>query len=297
MHTVLTESQKETVLANLALVEHIVSRVAATLPAIHARDDLVQTGILGLIAATVRYDPAQGVAFSTYAGRRIEGAIMDMLRQHDWAPRSVRALERQVSKARVAGVVEDASVRQLSQQLGVSVAAIEQLRRDIDQARVESLDRTVSEEGTPIPLSATVFDPGSLVEETVDNHEMIGYLRDGVKLLPERHRIVIIGFFFEGRSMTELGELLGVTQSRASQIKEEALRMLRSGLDEVYRDPGADDGGGEPGGGPGPAPSGLSPRQRQFNDALATSRPWRERIAAGQGWTAGPATDRVNVRG
>ncbi len=291
MHTVLTESQKETVLANLALVEHIVSRIAATLPAIHSREDLVQTGILGLISATVRYDPAQGVAFSTYAGRRIEGAIMDMLRQHDWAPRSVRTLERQVANARQPGAADEASVRQLSHQLGVAPAAIEQLRRDIEQARIESLDRTVSEEGTPIPLSATVFDPGSLVEETVDNHEMLGYLRDGVKLLPERHRMVIVGFFFEGRSMTELGRLLGVTQSRASQIKEEALRMLRSGLDQVYRDSIRP----EPGSGADPA-AGPSPRQQRFNDALATSRPWRERITAGQGLTVGPV-DRVNVRG
>lgn len=289
MHTVLTESQRETVVANLALVEHIVNRISATLPATYARDDLVQTGILGLIAATVRFDPSQGTAFSTYAGRRIEGAVMDMLRQHDWAPRSVRMLERQVSALRATGQADEATVADLSRQLGVSAASIQQLRRDIEQARIESLDRTVSEEGAPIPLSATVFDPGTLVEDTVDNHEMIGYLRDGVALLPERHRIVIIGFFFEGRSMTELGELLGVTQSRASQIKDEALRMLRTGLDEVYRDAEGE---------PVPASGTLTPRQRQFNDALASSRPWRDRIAAGRGYTAaGPLADRVNVRG
>ena len=99
MSTILTDEQRETVLANVPLVEHIVNRIASNLPATHSRDDLVQTGILGLISATVRYDPEMGAAFSTYAGRRIEGAIIDLLRRADWAPRSVRSRERRLSAA------------------------------------------------------------------------------------------------------------------------------------------------------------------------------------------------------
>jgi RNA polymerase sigma factor for flagellar operon FliA len=99
LSTILTDEQRETVLANVPLVEHIVNRIAANLPASHSRDDLVQTGILGLIAATVRYDPSLGAAFSTFAGRRIEGAVIDLLRRADWAPRSVRAMERRLSAA------------------------------------------------------------------------------------------------------------------------------------------------------------------------------------------------------
>lgn len=285
MHGVLTDSQKETVVANLALVEHIVSRVAVALPASHCRDDLVQTGILGLISATARFDPDNGTAFSTFAGRRIEGAIIDMLRQTDWAPRSVRILERRMTGAGgVQSRPDTATVERLSRELGVTPQQIERLRADIDRARLDSLDRPVHADGTSVPLATTVFDASSGIEETVDSQEMIGYLRDGVALLPERHRVVVVGYFFEGRSMTELGALLGVTQSRASQLKDEAVKMLRSGLDEMYRDRER------------PSPGAVSNRQRQFNEALATSRPWRDRIAAGQGFSAGPPADRVNVR-
>ena len=80
---------------------------------------------------------------------------------------------------------------------------------------------------------------GNRAEELVDDQELIGYLRNGVALLPERHRMVVVGFFFEGRSVTEIGGLLGVTQSRASQIKDEALKMLREGLRQAYADPRA----------------------------------------------------------
>lgn len=286
MHTVLTEIQKQTVVANLALVEHIVNRVAATLPASHSRDDLVQSGILGLISATERFDPGNGTAFSTFAGRRIEGAIIDMLRQSDWAPRSVRTLERRLGAAtgRVgpagassAGPDPGAGLATLCRDLDLTPEQLERLRADIDKARLDSLDRPVNGDGTTVPLAATVPDPGAMVEDSVAEAELIGYLRDGVVLLPERHRIVVVGYFFEGRSMTELGQLLGVTQSRASQLKDEAIRMLRSGLDQVYRDRST---------GPGPQ---LTGRQKQFNDALASSRPWRDRIAAGRGFTTVPA--------
>lgn len=277
MDTVLTDRQREMVLANVALVEHIVNRVGANLPAIHSRDDLVQTGILGLIAATIRYDPAQGTAFSTYAGRRIEGAIIDMLRQADWAPRSVRALERRMSQANAAGADSGrANVEGLSKQLGLSPADLDRVRADIDKARIDSLDRPVNNDGAPTPLSATVFDKTSLVEDALDDQEMVGYLRDGVAALPDRHRMVIVGYFFEGRSMTELGTLLGVTQSRASQIKDEALKMLGKGLTEVYRDTDAADTS-NPGDGP------TNGRQQDFNESMAHYRPWRDRLDAGKG--------------
>lgn len=286
--TVLTEMQREMVVANLALVEHIVNRVGATLPSTYARDDLVQTGILGLISATVRFDPANGTAFSTFAGRRIEGAIIDMLRQGDWAPRSVRSQERRLSAASgtvasTQGRPEAVTAQRLCRELGMTPQQLDRIRADIDKARVDSLDRPVNTDGAVIPLASTVFDPGIPVEDNVDNAEMIGYLRDGVALLPERHRMVVVGFFFEGRSMTELGELLGVTQSRASQLKDEAIRMLRAGLDQVYGDrPTAE-----------PPPTS---RQKRFNEALASSRPWRDRIAAGHGFSAVAPADRINVR-
>jgi len=270
--TVLTDEQREMVLGNVALVEHIVNRVACKLPASYCRDDLVQTGIVGLITATARFDPANGAAFSTYAGRRIEGAIIDVLRQGDWAPRSVRTMERRLTTAEEKAQGNPEQLDELSRDLGLDRDQLERLRRDIVKARLDSLDRPVNiDGGGPTPLSATVIDHHEPVEATLDGRELVGYLRDGVALLPERHRLVIVGFFFEGRTMTELGALLGVTQSRASQIKEEALKMLRGGLDEVYRDSNDDD--------VGQGDDQPSSRQRQFNESLGSSRPWRERLS------------------
>ncbi len=274
MSTILTDEQRAMVLANIPLVEHIVNRVAANLPASHSRDDLVQTGIMGLIAATVRFDPEQGTAFSTYAGRRIEGAVIDMLRRADWAPRSVRSMERKLAKAEdLRSVPQSASVERLSRELGCDPQEIHQLRRDIAKARVDSLDRPVGRDDATVPLSATIIDERDRAEEIVDQQELIGYLRDGIALLPERHRMVVVGYYFEGRSITELGSLLGVSQPRASQIKDEALKLLRKGIQGVYRDPTANDDGGPP----------LSSQQQSFVESVADSRPWRDRLAAGKG--------------
>lgn len=268
MSTVLTDEQRQMVLANVPLVEHIVNRVSANLPASHSRDDLVQTGILGLISATARFDPEAGAAFSTFAGRRIEGAIIDLLRSNDWAPRSVRRAERELGTAEEKlGTDHTPTVTELTAELGCSPAELQQLRNDIAKARLDSLDRPVRSEDSPIPLAATLADPGRRTEEQVADDELLGYLRNGVSLLPERHRTVIVGFFFEGRTATELGALLGVTQSRASQIKEEALRMLRAGLAEAYKE-------SDP---PGPTPetaASLTERQRVYAKAVADSTPW-----------------------
>lgn len=261
------------VLANVPLVEHIVNRIASGLPSSHSRDDLVQTGIVGLISATVRFDPGNGAAFSTFAGRRIEGAIIDMLRQADWAPRSVRALERRLTAMEQGRSTElSLPTAQLSKELGVDHQQLESLRQDIVKARLDSLDRPVATDGgAALPLSATIVDHGEQVEQSLDDQELVGYLRDGVTLLPDRHRVVIVGYFFEGRTMTELGTFLGVTQSRASQLKDEALKMLRVALAEVYRD------------GPASTFEQSTKRQRSFNESLAGSRPWRDRLAAGEG--------------
>ncbi|MEM7339750.1 MAG: sigma-70 family RNA polymerase sigma factor [Actinomycetota bacterium] len=228
----LTAGQREIVLANIGLVEHIVRRLTAGLPATHTRDDLVQAGMLGLIGAATRFDPGRGAAFSTFAGRRIEGAIIDALRQSDWVPRSVRSLER-----RVRAVEDGVNGRadnywdEVGQSLGLDLEQVRQLRRDLARCRMDSLDRTVQIDGENLlPLAATIADHAASIEEQLSNAEARDLLRRGLGRLGERHRIVIHGYFFEGRTMTELGELLGISQPRASKLKEEALRILRSEL-------------------------------------------------------------------
>ncbi len=275
MGVVLTSEQRERVLANLPLVEHIVNRVASRMPASHSRDDLVQAGTIGLIGAAVRYRADQGTPFGVFAGRRIEGEIIDQLRRSDWAPRSVRHLQRRLATAEDGrGPAGLPSRDQLSETLGLDPGQIDQLRRDIAQAQLDSLDRPVVDDGHSVPLSSTLVDTDRAPDDRLDDQELLGYLRSGIRLLPERHRFVIVGYFFEGLPMTEIGAALGVTQSRASQIKDEALRMLRAGLDRAY---GEAPPPTEPPRGRGTA------RQRRFGELLVSSQDWRQRMDQGEG--------------
>lgn len=268
----LTPEQRTVVERNLPLVEHIVKRLLSRFPASCERDDLLQTGILGLIEASSRFDPSKGIAFSTFVSRRIEGAVLDQLRRDDWAPRSVRAGERQLELAEAElarGQGRRPGEVQLSRATGLDPEEIRRLRVRIATASLDSLDRTVGRDDGTVALRETVVDHHQMgVEQQLDERELRGYLRDALHLLPERHRLVIIGHFFEGRSLTELGERLGVTQSRASQLKDDALRLLRTGLRAQYREASV---GADP-------DRRVSARERDYTESLRRAKPWRERL-------------------
>jgi RNA polymerase sigma factor for flagellar operon FliA len=264
----LTAEQQSMVEKNIALVHHIVSRMTENFPAAVQRDDMVQAGLVGLIEATQRFDADRGFSFSTFAGRRIEGAVLDLLRRADWAPRSVRRNERQLHEME-AGLTAQLGRRptadELGSAMGTGVDHVHNLRADVAKARLNPLVVRSRTDGDDAGLSDLDL-PATNVPDTLDleHQELMGYLRDGIDLLPERHRIVIVGHFLEGRSMTELGELLGVTQSRASQLKSEALGMLKAGID-VNLD------GVEPKKNP-------TARQADFNEALGSASSWRDRV-------------------
>lgn len=264
----LSSEQREMVENNIALVHHIVSRMTENFPAAVQRDDMVQAGLVGLIEATQRFDADRGFSFSTFAGRRIEGAVLDLLRRADWAPRSVRRNERQLHEIE-AGMTAQLGRRPTAEELGDALGTgsehVHNLRADVAKARLNPL--VVRAKGDDNDGDVTDLDLAATdVPDTLDleHQELMGYLRDGIGLLPERHRIVIVGHFLEGQSMTDLGELLGVTQSRASQLKSEALGMLKAGID-VNLD------GVEPKRSP-------TARQATFNEALGGASTWRERV-------------------
>jgi RNA polymerase sigma factor FliA len=154
----LTPAQSELVSRNLPLVEHIVTRMTTGFPSNYSRDDLVQTGVIGLIEASTRFDPSIGVAFSTFAGRRIEGAVIDMLRRDDWAPRSVRALERRAEAMEYALTSQGRSlpnVTELGEALGVSPEALRRLKGDIHRAsaRISPTPRPCPSKNSSMPAS------------------------------------------------------------------------------------------------------------------------------------------------
>lgn len=259
--------------SNVALVEHIVTRMSAGFPDHIERDDLVQAGMLALVETAGRFDPDRGIAFSTFAGRRIEGAVLDVIRSEDWLPRSVRAKARELAATETALMQSgetSPSARSVAEASDMSVDELSTLRGKIRKGVVMALDRPAASQGNATLGDLIADDSTGNPTEALENDELREYIRTALHLLPERQRVVVVGYFLEGRPMDELGALLGVTQSRISQIKDAAIRRMREGVDAQY---------GET---PGPAPTKRRERNRfEYASAIATDTKARaERIAA-----------------
>ena len=234
----LTPAARRLIEENVLLVDHITKRVAASFPRHVDREELARAGMLGLVEAAARFDPGRG-RFPSFAGRRIEGAILDEVRRRTWAPRSVRSAARHLSS------VEDELTHQLGQRpdeeqlssaAGMTPAQLAQHRRRAAVGFVDTLDRPANLDGETT-VADMVKDPSARpIGEELEEEELHTYLRSAVSNLPERHRLVIVGYFIEGRSMEELAELLGVSQSRVSQLKDFAVALMRGAIEAQYRE-------------------------------------------------------------
>ena len=259
---------------HLPIVHHVVLQVAAHFPRYVDRHELARAGALGLVEAAQRFDPTRGVPFDRFAARRIRGAILDSVRAADWAPRSVRTLGRkleQIEQELAARTGHPASAEQVADALGLTADELVRLRDRVYRSVVLALDHVVStpddEDLNLIDVLAdrTAIEP----EEALETRELLGYLRDAVGLLPERHRIVIIGYFLEGRSSQEIAALLEVTESRISQLRSEALGMLRNGIEAQYS-PAND-----------VCSLGRAARRREdYAQRIGSAHDWRSRLVA-----------------
>ena len=216
------------VTAHLPLVGHIVRDSLSRLPAHINRDDLVSAGTLALVLAARSFDPARGVPFGRFAAIRIRGAITDELRTLDWASRAVRAKAREVDSVRgalTARLGRTPTRVEVAQAMGVGVAELDTLDGDVQRAAVLNLQSLTADETADV-LPATSETP----DETLLRREQLGLLCDAIAELPERLRRVVEQYFFQGRKMSDIAAELGVTESRVSQLRSEALTLLRSGL-------------------------------------------------------------------
>jgi RNA polymerase sigma factor for flagellar operon FliA len=211
---------------HMPLVHHVVADMIACVPRHIPRDELTSAAV----QAARAYDPRRGVTFDRYARRRMQGALLDDLRSRDWASRGVRAQARKVrsvtdeltvSLGRLPSAVEAGAVA------GLSANEMSRLNDDVHRATVLNYDSVFRDSEDCEALSASESDPG----EVILCRERRAYLRDAVAALPERMRVVVVGCFFEERPMLDLARELGVTESRVSQMKAEALNLLREGLD------------------------------------------------------------------
>jgi RNA polymerase sigma factor FliA len=226
-----TPADDSLVRQHLPLVGHIVRETMARVPAHVNRDDLTSAGLAALVQAARSYDSERGVSFSRYASTRVRGAILDELRSIDWASRSVRRRARQVDEVRNSLAVQlgrTPSDGEIASALGVGVEEISANEDDVSRAVVMSLQGFGE---TPIDDLLVSHIPGP--EDLVEHREKVAYLQDAVAELPERLRTVVQGYFFAEQPMAEIAAELGITESRVSQMRAEALALLKDALNSA----------------------------------------------------------------
>jgi RNA polymerase sigma factor for flagellar operon FliA len=198
--------------------------------------DLVSIGVLGLVEAAGRYRPATGVPFDAFARRRVQGAMLDALRDLDWAPRSLRKLRRHVDGTLAqlrSQLGREPSEQELAQALDMTdsqfAASMEQLR-SLEVAMVRPLDDTGSDRQSLLEIC---IDPDVGPEVRLERRELRGLLASAIRQLPERERQVLALYYEEEMTMAEIGEVLGVCESRVSQLRSLAISRLRTTLRET----------------------------------------------------------------
>jgi RNA polymerase sigma factor for flagellar operon FliA len=228
--------QIETVMQEYApLVKHMAQRLACRLPASVCLDDLISAGVLGLMDAIEKYDPTRGTTFKTYANFRIRGAMLDELREWDWAPRSVRQKEHALTHAyaeieRQQG--RPAADEEVAAVLGLDLATFSDWLSDVRGVSVLSLDMPLEPEPKRHPSTALVRlvdeAPGPL--QTAEANDLTRHLAAAIDQLPEREKIVLSLYYYEELTMQEIGQVLALTLSRISQLHTKAILHLRAAL-------------------------------------------------------------------
>lgn len=219
---------------NLPLVHHVARQLARNGRADLDFDDLVSAGTIGLINAVDNFDPGRGLAFSTFAAPRIRGAILDDLRRRDHVPRSVRRKQRDLARAReslTASLGRQPTEGEMAEELGVDVDTVWRWRREAEYAARLSLDQPVDRASgagaTPEELLAAGGD-GPDVDAGLNHLEEVARLRDEVLNLKDQERLVLSLYYFEELKLHEIASVLGVTESRVSQIRSKAVANLRA---------------------------------------------------------------------
>src|SRR4029077_7773716 len=225
------------------LVKYVAGRVAVGLPQNVEQSDLVSYGIFGLIDAIEKFDPARGYKFESYAIARIKGAILDELRSIDWVPRSVRAKARAVEKAYAkleAALLRSPTDAEVATEMGLGEQELHNVFNQISFVGLIALDEMLSVSGEPgssTTLGDTIADKRDGPMAAFEVEEMKQILAGAINRLGDREKIVLTLYYYEGLTLAEIGEVLGVTESRVCQIHTKAVLQLRSRMSEPEREP------------------------------------------------------------
>lgn len=224
-------------LEQLPQVRYIARRIHERLPQHVPMEDLVHSGVLGLIDALNKFDACKHVQFSSYAKHRIRGAILDSLRELDWSPRELRRKARMVDQAHAKLGTElgrAPSEQEIAQEMGLELAELQRLLGEIDSLEISSFTVESSEDGTDDDLSEALpasedINPFKLCLD----REMRALLTEAIAELPEREKQVLSLYYYEELTMKEVGAVLGVGESRVSQIHSLAMSRLRIRLHDA----------------------------------------------------------------
>jgi RNA polymerase sigma factor for flagellar operon FliA len=225
-----TRNQDEIVNTHAPLVKRIAYHLMSRLPPSVQADDLIQAGMIGLLEASRNYDSGQGASFETYAGIRIRGAMLDEIRRNDWAPRSVHRKARKVADA-VRQIESrerrDARDHEVARELKLSLDEYHQILQDASGYLVMSFeDMGIDNEAVASELADRA--PGPI--DRVQNEAFKRSLSDAITSLPEREKLVMTLYYDEELNLREIGAVIGVSESRVSQIHSQALIRLQARL-------------------------------------------------------------------
>ena len=217
---------------NLGLVHHVARQLSRTLAAKADVDEMVSAGTMGLMSALEGFDPSRGLAFSTFAAPRIRGAILDELRRQDHVPRSVRRKAREIAGARetlqrIFGRAPEP--QEMAEHLGVDVPTLWRWEADVENAVHLPLDRQPgdNDSGLASPAEMLADERQDDIEESLNREQEVALLRDAILGLKEQERIVLSLYYFEELKLHEIAGVLGLTESRVSQIRSKALGKLK----------------------------------------------------------------------
>ena len=230
-------ARERLVLAYSPLVKYVAGRMSSGLPAHVEEADLISYGLLGLISAIERFEPAREIRFETFAITRIKGSIIDELRSLDWVPRSVRAKAREIERANAKlehKLHRAPTDQEMAAELEVELEDFQESLMRISNSSVVALDElwTVSDSsGDQVSLLDTIQDESAAdPAQEMDLTDMKDRLADSIARLPEREKLVVALYYYENLTLREIGEVLGVTESRVSQLHTKAVLRLKSRL-------------------------------------------------------------------
>jgi RNA polymerase sigma factor FliA len=236
------QERNRIIVDHLPQIRYIAQRMAMRLPPEVQLEDLISSGVIGLLDAYEKFDPGKGVSFKTYASVRIRGAILDNLRGLDWAPRDLRSRGREVERAYARlqqKLGRPANDEEVAAELGIDLATFQAL---LDRLNGLMIGHFRSGEGEQdgvdadnLPLWYSPLSPGDSPFEAVGKQEMRELLGKGIEQLPEREQLILSLYYRDELTMKEIGRILGVNESRVSQLHTRAILRLRAKLQASLR--------------------------------------------------------------